>query len=215
MNGYGRERRKWMRGNTLRYMGLGLLVLSACAGARTFIVDLTYVPQSPPVLDVERAVVAIAPFVDKRNGQRDVGLRSKLDGSVDQFITAPDSVGGRVRKAVERYLRANGFQTVTISEWDFQPESLSVMEADMVVGGEVHRLWSYAESMVGRTVIHSDLAMSVYLGNPEEDKVLQQKMEISREITEIVFSPRQMEKLLNESLSEVIESVFEALLGQR
>ena len=203
-----------MRRNTLRLIGLGLLVLTACAGARTFIVDLAYVPQSPAVLEVEKVAVAIAPFMDKRDGKKDVGVRSKLDGSVDQFITAPGSVSEQVRKAVERYLRANGFQTVTISEWDFQPESLRVMEADMVVGGEVHRLWSYAESMVGRTVIHSDLEISVYLGKPQENKVLRQKMEISREITEIVFSPRQMEKVLNESLSEIIESVFEALLGQ-
>jgi len=201
-----------MRRKTLWFMGLGLLLVTACTGGRTFVVDLTYVPQSPPVLEVEKAVVAIAPFMDKRDGKKDVGVRSKLDGSVDQFITAPDSVSERVRKAVERYLRANGLQVVTISEWDFQPESLRVMEADMVVGGEIRRLWIYAESMVGRTVIHSDLEISVYLGKPQENKVFQQKMEMSQEITEIVFSPRQMEKLLNEGLSEIIESVFEELI---
>ena len=169
-----------MRRNTLRFMGLGLLLLTACAGARTFVVDLTYVPQSPPVLKAEKTVVAIAPFMDKRDGKRDVGVRTKLDGSVDQFITAPDSVSEQVRKAVERYLRANGFQTVAISEWDFRPESLSGMEADLVVGGEVRRLWIDAESMVGRTVIHTDLEITVCLGRPQENKVFQQKMEMSQ-----------------------------------
>ena len=193
-------------------MTLGLLLLTACTGARTFVVDLTYVPQSPPVLKVEKAVVAIAPFRDKRDGKKDVGVRSKLDGSVDQFITAPDSVGERVRKAVERYLRANGFHTVTTTEWDFQPESMRGMEVDMVVGGEIRRLWVSAESMVGRTVIQSDLEISIYLGMPQDKKVIQQKMEMSQEVTEIVFSPGQVENLLNEGVSEIIESVFEELM---
>ena len=201
-----------MRRNTLRFMALGLLLLTACTGARTFVVDLTYVPQSPPVLKVEKAVVAIAPFRDKRDGKKDVGVRSKLDGSVDQFITTPDSVGERVRKAVERYLRANGFHTVTTTEWDFQPESMRGMEADMVVGGEIRRLWVSAESMVGRTVIQSDLEISIYLGMPQDKKVIQQKMEMSQEVTEIVFSPGQVENLLNEGVSEIIESVFEELM---
>jgi len=201
-----------MRRNTVRFVALGLLLLTACAGARTFVVDLTYVPQSPPVLEAEKTVVAIAPFMDKRHGTRNVGLRRKLDGSVDQFVTAPDSVSEQVRKAVGRYLRANGFQTVAISEWDLQPESLSGMEADLVVGGEIRRLWIDAESMVGRTVIHSDLEITVCLGRPKENKVFQQKMQMSQENTEIVFSPDQVEKRLNEGLSEIIESVFESLM---
>ncbi len=43
--------------------------------------------------------------------------------------------------------------------------------------------------------------------------MLSQSVEIDREVTQIIFSSDKIEKTLNESLSEAIESAFAKLLG--
>lgn len=45
-----------------------------------------------------------------------------------------------------------------------------------------------------------------------ERGITMQKIAMSREITEIIFSPEKIEEMLNESLSEIIESAFAELL---
>jgi hypothetical protein len=67
--------------------------------------------------------------------------------------------------------------------------------------------------MPGRTVIRAEVELVFYVGKPREGRVLQQKIEMTREITEIVFSEEKVEKLLNETLSEIIEDAFAKLLA--
>lgn len=186
--------------------------LSACGG-RTFLVDLRYVPQTPPALRVEPTTVALAPFFDDRTEKGDVGVRRRLDGSVDRFTTAPTRVAEGVTKAVERFLRRNGFTVQAIEKWDLKPASLSKVDAEMVVGGQIKQLWSRADSVAGRTIVTTSLEIIFYLGKPREGKVLQQGVEIEREITQVIFSPEKVEERVNESLSEIIESAFAKLLS--
>ncbi|NIQ38067.1 MAG: hypothetical protein GTN81_05710 [Proteobacteria bacterium] len=188
------------------------LFLTGCGG-KTFLVNLTYVPQAPPSLKVGPTSVAIAPFVDERNEKNDVGVRRRLDGSVDRYTTAPSSVAEVVKKAVGRFLRRNGFNVVDIPGWDLKPESLAKIDTDLVVGGRINRLWSRADSVAGRTIITTDLEIIIFLGKPKEGRVLQQGVEIGREISQIVFSSDKIQETLNESLSEIIESAFAKLLS--
>lgn len=192
---------------------LVFLFIFACGG-KTFLVDLRYVPQTPPTLKAEPTTVAIAPFIDNRRERKDVGIRRKLDGSVDRYTTGSVGVGEGVRKAVEKFLRANGFRVVNIQGWDLKAESLSKIDADMVVGCQINRLWSRADSVAGRTIITTDLEVAIYLGKPGEGRVLQQGVEIDREITQIIFSSEKIEETLNESLSEIIESAFAKLMSR-
>lgn len=190
------------------------LVLAACGGKKTYLVEIKYVPQTPPSLRVKHARVAVAPFIDRRSQRDDVGIRKKLDGSVDRYTTAPTTVSESVKNAVEKFLRANGFDLVEIPEWNLKPESLPEIDADMVVGGEIDRFWSQADSMAGRTTITTHLELAIYLGKPQEGRVLQQTVEIERESTQVIFSSKKIEEILNESLSEIIESVFAKLLAE-
>ena len=188
------------------------LLLSACGGKKAYLVELNYMPQVPPRVGMSEAAVALAPFIDLRTNKEDVGIRTKLDGGVDRYITSPGSVREGVEKAVERFLRSNRYRILGTVGWDLRPESLSGVSADLVVGGEIYRFWGQADSMVGRTVIKTELEMAIYVGKPRERRVHQQKMELSREVTQLRFSPEKMEEMLNESLSEVIESAFAKLL---
>jgi len=195
------------------FFGIVLIfLLFPTCGGKTYLVDLKYVPQTPPGLKVKPAVVAVAPFIDMRSHRNDVGIRKKLDGSVDRYTTAPTSVSDGVKKAVEKFLRGNGFKVVDIQEWDLKAESLSKIGEDLVVGGQINRFWSRADSMAGRTIIKTELEIAIYLGKPREGKVLQQKIEMSREITQVIFSSEKIEETFNESLSEIIEDVFAKLL---
>lgn len=207
------ERRNTVKRLFLWPLVLILVLLPACGGRKTYLVDIKYVPQVPPSLKVKQATVAVAPFIDKRSNTDDVGIRKKLDGSLDRFTTGRFSVGESVKEAVEKFLRGNDFKVVDMPEWDLRPESLSKVEEDLVVGGEINRFWSQADSMPGRTVIRTELELAIYVGKPREGKVLKQKIEMGSEITQIIFSPGKIEETLNETLSEIIESAFAKLLA--
>lgn len=188
------------------------LLLAACGASKTYLVDIRYVPQSPPSPKVKQGVVGMAPFVDRRSRKNDVAIRNKLDGSVDRYTTAPASVSERIKKAVEKFLRHYDFKFVEIQEWDLKVENLSKVDTDLVVGGEIKRFWSRADSLAGRTIITTEVELAIYLGKPREGKVLQQTIEMSSEITEIIFSQQTVEEALNELLSEIIEEAFAKLL---
>jgi hypothetical protein len=207
------ERRRRMK-RAILGIALVCLLLAACGGGKTYLVDLEYVPQTPPYLKAKPATIAVAPFIDKRSSTNDVGIRKKLDGTVDRYTTAPSSLSEGIKKAVEDFLRANGFNLVETEVWDLRPESLSRINADMVVGGQIRRFWSQAESLAGRTIIRTDLEIAFYLGKPWEGSVLRQTIEMSGENTQIVFSWGKIEEILNETLSEMIETAFEKLLAR-
>jgi len=207
------ERRNTMKRVSFWQFALIFLLFSACGASRTYLVDLKYVPQTPPGLKAKPKIVAVAPFIDMRSHKNDVGIGKKRDGSVDRYTTAPITVSEGVKKAVEKFLRNNGLEVVEIQEWDLKPESLSKIDAEMVVGGQINRFWSQADSMTGRTLIKTELELVVYVGKPQERKVLSQKIEMDREITQIIFSSGKIEEILNESLSEIIESAFAKLLA--
>jgi hypothetical protein len=192
---------------------LVLSLLTACGASKTYLVEIKYVPQAPLSLRLQKARVGVAPFIDRRNSEHDVGMRRKLDGSLDRYTTAPTSVSEGIRKAVDRFLSRNNFQVIDLGEWDLQVASVSEIDTDLVVGGEINRFWSRADSMPGRTVIRAEVELVFYVGKPREGRVLQQKIEMTREITEIVFSEEKVEELLNETLSEIIEDAFAKLLA--
>jgi ribosomal protein L31E len=205
-------RRKTMKKPSLWALLLILFFFSACGGRKTYLVDLRYVPQIPAHLKGNQATVAVAPFVDKRSHRDDVGIRKKLDGSIDRYTTTPTSASEGIRNAVKKFLRANGFTVLDVPEWDLKVESLSKVEADLIVGGEILRFWSQADSLAGRTIVRTDVEIVIYLGKPKEAKVSTQRVEMGREITQILFSSKKIEESLNQTLSEIIETAFARLL---
>jgi len=192
---------------------LTLLLLAACGASKTYLVDIRYVPQTPPGLKVKQTMMGIAPFIDKRSRKTDVGIRNKLDGSLDRYTTAPASPSASIKKAVERFLRHYDFTIVEIPEWDLKVDSLAEIDTDLVVGGEINRFWSQADSLAGRTIITTEVELTIYLGKPRGGEVLQQRIEMSSEITEVIFSQETIEEALNELLSEIIEEAFGKLLA--
>jgi alkanesulfonate monooxygenase SsuD/methylene tetrahydromethanopterin reductase-like flavin-dependent oxidoreductase (luciferase family) len=104
------EKRPTMRWLTRCQLLWVCLLLAACGGKRAYLVELKYVPQVPPGVGMTVAAVALAPFVDLRTNKEEVGIRTRLDGGVDRFITTP----GSVREGVER--RASR-RRVSVSEY--------------------------------------------------------------------------------------------------
>ena len=190
-----------------------ILFLASCTTSKTYSVQIKYVPQTPPGLEDRELLVGVAPFTDRRGRDHDVGVREKLDGSLDQFVSAPPSVSEGVRRAVGKFLRAYSFKVADIEAWNGKVDSLPEIGTDLVVGGEIHRFWGQAESLAGRTVITADVALTIYLGEPQRRQVRSRTMEMTREITEVIFSPEKIEETLNENLSEMIEDIFEELLA--
>jgi hypothetical protein len=201
-----------MKTRVLWQWALVLLFLVGCVASKTYFVDVRYIPQTPPKFETQPVTIAVAPFVDSRGQNGSVGLRQKLDGSVDRYTTGSTGLGLVVRKVVKRFLRQNKLNAIDIQEWDLKAESLTGIDTDFVVGGEINRLWSQADSLAGRTVINTEADVTVYLGNPRQGEVFQQRIQVGQEVTKVIFSTEMIEEAINEALSEIIEDAFKQLL---
>jgi hypothetical protein len=201
-----------MKTRVLWQWALVLLFLVGCVASKTYFVDVRYIPQTPPKFETQPVTIAVAPFVDSRGQNGSVGLRQKLDGSVDRYTTGSTGLGLVVRKVVKRFLRQNKLNAIDIQEWDLKAESLTGIDTDFVVGGEINRLWSQADSLAGRTVINTEADVTVYLGKPQQGEVFQQRIQVGQEVTKVIFSTEMIEEAINEALSEIIEDAFKQLL---
>jgi uncharacterized lipoprotein YajG len=172
--------------------------------------DIQYLPGSSQEKIKESRVVAINPFKDMRKDGVRLGAWTRPRGRVDTFM-ASKPVDQAVTEAISGYFRSRGYRVIEYADWDLRPESLSSISADYVVGGEINRLDGDAWTSV-RTRVQLHVQLQIHIGKVKEEKVVAQKMEISKEIVGVTSKPERIEAALNRELSEAIERVFQGIL---
>lgn len=198
-----------MKGRWLWVLAL-LFSVWGCAVSRTFWMDIRYLPESSQEKIKESRVVAINPFRDMRKDGVRLGAWTRPRGRVDTFM-ASKPVDQAVTEAISGYFRSRGYRVIEYADWDLRPESLSGISADYVVGGEINRLDGDAWTSV-RTRVQLHVQLQIHVGKVKEEKVVGQKMEISKEIVGVTSKPERIEAALNRELSEAIERVFQGIL---
>lgn len=198
-----------MKGRWLWVLAL-LFFIWGCAGSRTFWMDIRYLPGSSQEKIKESRVVAISPFRDMRKDGVRLGAWTRPRDRVDTFM-ASKPVDQAVTEAISGYFRSRGYRVVEHADWDLRPESLSRISADYVVGGEINRLNGDAWTSV-RTRVQLHVQLQIYVGKVKEEKVVGQKMEISKEIVGVTSKAERIEAALNQELSEAIERAFQGIL---
>ena len=195
---------------------LAYLLLIGCAGSKTYLIDLQYLPRKelPPLSALRKVpLVGVVSFTDHRVKKDKIGFRKHWHGHSDLFKSEIEPVKDALTRVVETYFTKRGYKVEKLSSWDHTPESLVILPQDfkLVVAGSIERLWLKAETAITSTTTTYELTLTAYIGQMKEKKILKRTEKRSQETKDLSFSPEDVKKTLNEMLSEIIESLFEGL----
>ncbi|MDY7031461.1 MAG: hypothetical protein SVY10_06070 [Thermodesulfobacteriota bacterium] len=190
-----------------------ICLIPGCAGSKTYLIDLKYIPDQSELKDNRSGkpvTIGIKTFEDSRLEKENLGKRIRTGGKVDIFKPYLVPVNQAVTQAVKDHLIAKGHEVVEILNWDLTPETLSdvLQDVQLVVGGTVESLRSEVESSITRTRIQSNVKLVVYIGNIKENKVITKKIESMPEVTGVLFNPKKVGESLNQTITEAIERIF-------
>ncbi len=188
---------------------LMLLLVFGCAPKGPKYVDLFYTGTS----DVSGSgKVGIATFKDEREnvkpgyvGTRYIGSRGK-----EIYMALGDDLGLSVTTICRSYLQASGFDCVSVPPWEYTPEGAKAagQRFDYLVGGEIKKLECFAVKKIGFTSMTLDIDIVFYIGNPDKGVLKTAPVKLKLERNEIIFSEEKLQKFLNDSLLEIIQSAL-------
>jgi hypothetical protein len=206
-----------MKGRALILVVIFILVavLSGCAGSRTYLIDVRYIPteQGPPASKPETAqVVGICPFDDARKERvKDtIGIRQRTRNEVDFLKAAGITVADSVTRAVKEYFKEKGFEVTDCKGWDGSPEGLANLPNDLslVVAGSIESFMVDARSGIATTETQYRVKMAVSIGHVADRKVVIRTIDSAPQTKKMTFDPGQVAAYLNQTLTEAIRNLF-------
>jgi hypothetical protein len=180
------------------------------AEAGTYSLNLRY--QSVKELSSLQAKIgstlAMAPFKDERPETLYIGLHTNVQGDSTYFKSNPFPLEKAIRESLSNALSRYGVKTIPISDWDAKPESLKNVEADSAMMIEIKRFWTEGNGSLLGTKVKSGVRLVIHLGVKKEGKIFTRNVEIEKEMTVPRSTPERVETMMNEMLTEVLDSFF-------
>ena len=105
-------------------------------------------------------------------------------------------------------IRQKGGTPGVLNGWDYSPEQmLALSDAfDVFVGGDIQQLRCDAEKRLMHTRMVMELEMVVYVGKVREGIVHRRPVRMRSERVAATFGPRELERFLNDMVSEALET---------
>ncbi len=198
---------KWIR--WLSVICLTCFVLES-AEAGTYSLNLRY--QSSKDLSFLKgkigSTLAMAPFKDERPDTLYIGRHTNVEGDVTYFRSDPFPLEKAIRDSLSDVLSRNGIKTVPVPGWDDKPESLKNMETDSVLMIEVKRFWTEGNGSLLGTKVKSGVRLVIHLGVKKEGKIFTRNVEVEKEIKVPRSTPERVETMMNQMLTEILDSYF-------
>ncbi len=201
--------------DALRYItgSLAIVCLAVlafgCAEKGPILLDLRYQAPEGSVPSARKPVVGISPFKDDRGKTTSVlGLRITSSDITNDYVaqgTAADAVAARLRDA----LRARGIIVKEAPQWNLTPEGITAEGVDLVLGGEIKKLWVESTSKVLDTTIVAEAHLRVVAADAKEKRLLRTlTLKSKQERTDFSFALANVEDTLSSVLSAAIEQLF-------
>ncbi|OGP59873.1 MAG: hypothetical protein A2162_09970 [Deltaproteobacteria bacterium RBG_13_52_11b] len=185
-----------------------LLLLYRQAMGETTSISIRYEPTIPlPGLQEKLGrTLGLAPSQDKRQRPLYVGHHTPLRGSTLYLKSDPFPLEDAIEKALAQTLPRYGVNTVPVSDWDGQADSLPLMEVDSVLTIEVRKCWVGGWAISRRTKVKASISIIIHLGIKKERTVFTSRLFGIKETTLSRWTPRAAGETLNEILTEVLDS---------
>ena len=194
-----------------------LLLLYREAMGESSSISLRYEPTIPlPGLQEKLGrTLGLAPFQDKRQRPLYVGHHTPLRGSTLYLKSDPFPLEDAIEEALAQALPRYEVNTMPVSDWDGQADSLPLMEVDSVLLLEIRKCWVGGWAVSRRTKVKASIAITLHLGVKKERKVFTSCLFAIKETTLLRWTPRAAEETLNEILTEVLDSFLANPYGTR
>ena len=121
---------------------------------------------------------------------------------------SPDDLARSVTRMTGELIRHKGGTPDVLKGWDYSPEQmLALSDAfDVFVGGDIQQLRCDAEKRLMHTRMVIELEMVVYVGKVREGIVHRRPVRMRSERVAATFGPRELERFLNDMVSEALET---------
>lgn len=187
-----------------------LLFMFACAKAGTHSLSLRYQP-STEFSSLQTKIgptLAMAPFKDERPDTLYIGTHTNFHGDSNYFKSQPFPLEKAMKETLSDVLSRHGMKVISISNWDGRPESLKDIDADSVLMIEIKRFWTEGTASPFKTNVMTRVNLVIHLGLKREGKVFTRNVEVEKEMTVARSTPRKVETVLNQLLTDIFDSYF-------
>jgi hypothetical protein len=151
--------------------------------------------------------MGIAPFKDTSHGRLYVG--HYIHQRVSNYLKSePLPLEKAIRDSLLQPLSLHGIKTVPISSWDGKEESLKDTEVDSILMIEIMRFWAEGIVSARGTNVNTSIYLIIRLGVKKEDKVFRRDMYTIKENSIIELTPAGVEKMINQTLTEILDAFF-------
>ena len=182
---------------------MGLTAVAGCAGTGET-VRLSLKPVGTPASQGSGEKILVVPFEDQRPTQERLGVRTHLWGGFTYFDVTGGKPGEAVAQAVADHLKKTGRPAWYGSPGGGGPDGT----ADVTLTGQVRELSADAKSRFGSTAITVKFHVTLQAVNAADGSTTRMTLEGSRDDAVFWFMPKDVEKLLNEAVSESLEKLL-------
>jgi hypothetical protein len=196
-----------------RYIGMAVLLaafLSGCATQGPILLDFQYQPPQGAAAGAVKATVGVSPFRDDRGkvasviGKRSIASSDQTNDLVVQGIAAD-----RVTAALKSALKARGIAEKDYAAWDLTEAGVPADGADLLIGGEIKKLWVEAKSHFANTTVKAEVQLRVSIADMAQKKIIRVvNVSSMMERQNITFSADAAEGALSDALTAAIDQIF-------
>jgi hypothetical protein len=190
-----------------------LLALGACAGSKTYLLDLHYdSSQTSPFLagQAQPVTLAVYDLKDVRPDRLYIGRRVRQDDQVDFFKSDAGSVEQVLTQSLVHLLEKAGFRVVLVKRYlDPGQEDFKDIPAPAALGGEIEVLWVESKTGIATTQTEATLRLRFHWALVKERTWLHKTIEGSAsESDRPFFRSKYAETKINEVFQDGLDKLL-------
>jgi hypothetical protein len=154
------------------------------------------------------SILGIAPFKDDRSDKLYIGHQASYRSVSQYFKSEPFPLEKAISDSLVKAVSRSGVKTVSIANWDRDPESLKHIGADSILMIEIKRFWTEGIAAVRGTKAITSIYLIIQLGVKKEKKVFTRNVYAMKESTVARLTSGEVEQILNQMLTEILDNFF-------
>lgn len=181
---------------------------AACAHEGPILVNMRYKPPAGLVSSVQKPIIGITPFLDSRSVAKSVvGKKANASGEKENDLVVQGTVADTVTASFREAFQRRGFVVRDLPGTQTGPAA-EAAGVDIVVGGEIRKLWVDVISRAVRDNYKVDLQIGASVQNRAAGTTRNLNLNCSLDREDIRFSTDLVEGMLNEALSTAVEQLL-------
>lgn len=182
---------------------------AACAHEGPILVNMRYKPPSGLVSSVQKPVIGITPFQDSRTaGKSVVGRKANASGEKQNDLVVQGTVADTVTASFREAFQRRGFVVRDLPGTQVTAAAAQAAGVDIVVGGEIKKLWVDVISRAVRDNYKVDLQIGASLHNRATGATRTLNLNCALDREDIRFTTDLVEGMLNEALSTAVDQLL-------